>query len=232
MTAELMSRPTLEEFNVEVLKCNALRTELTSLTDQMKSNETLLEEMQADLNAERELRIKMIQKCLEDRGIQTETITVEEAATTYEIIESTNQVPDVTHEDQEKIVIKENVTENNASSAVLEQQEESSTPSSQRDSESPKPTMVKLPAETNQVEDLLDLDFLKNHPRVLYEEEIVTLKEKCSHLTLDNTHLQKEINELRNNMSLYHRNWLQNLMMKYLVPVLIIFVAYIFYLIK
>lgn len=227
MNSELMSRPSPEEFNFEVMKCDALRTELTKLTDQMKSNETLLEEMRADLNGERELRMKMIQKCLEERGIQTEVVVVEEAATSYEIIESTNQVPDVTHEDQEKIVIKENVTENNTSSAVLE---ESSSSPSQRDCETP--VAAVSPSETNQVEDVLHLDFLKNHPKVLYEEEFVTLKEKCSHLSMDNLALQKEIHELKNNMSLYHRNWLNNLMMKYLVPVLILFVAYIFYLIK
>lgn len=217
MTAELMSRPTLEEFNVEVLKCNALRSELTNLTDQMKSNETLLEQMQADLNQERELRVEMIQKCLEERGIQTERVAVEEAATNYENIESTNQVPEAVTEQPAA------VTEINSSSAVLDDQEASTPPTTAtRSSEFPKAAQG----------DELQLDFLEKYPNVLYEEELVTLKEKCSHLTLDNVKLQKEINELKNNMSLYHRNWLHNLMMKYLVPVLIFFVAYIYYLIK
>lgn len=217
MTAELMSRPTLEEFNVEVLKCNALRTELTNLTDQMKSNEVLLEQMQADLCEERALRVEMIQKCLEERGIQTERVACEEAATIYENIESTNQVPDVT-DDQQKVTVT------NSSSAVLD-----AAPSSPPQ---PHASATQSADVASQHDDELQLDFLKNHPNVLHEEELVTLKEKCSHLSLDNVKLQQEINELRNNMSLYHRNWLHNLMMKYLVPVLIVFVAYICYLIK
>lgn len=77
-----------------------------------------------------------------------------------------------------------------------------------------------------------DDDELNNHPKVLYEDELIVFKEKCTNLTAENVRLQREIGELRANMSHFHNSWLHNFMLKYLVPVLICFVAYIFYLLK
>lgn len=77
-----------------------------------------------------------------------------------------------------------------------------------------------------------DDDALNNHPKVLYEDELIVFKEKCTNLTTENVRLQREIGELRVNASHFHDSWLHNFLLKYLVPVLICFVAYIFYLLK
>lgn len=90
------------------------------------------------------------------------------------------------------------------------------------------------PLETPQTSSLSpdDDDALNNHPKVLYEDELIVFKEKCTNLMAENVRLQREIGELRANMSHFHDSWLHNFMLKYLVPVLICFVAYIFYLLK
>lgn len=189
MKLELDSRPTLEDFDIKVQQCNGLRMELSNLTEQMKSNENLLEQLQDDLNSERELRMQMIEKCLEERGIQTVNI------------ESTKQeVPEM--------MTEEVVT---ATTAVLSRQ--TSPDSTDANTE-------------------LDDDAINNHPKVLYEDELILFKEKCRSLSMENVQLHQEICELRTNMSSFHSNWLHNLMLKYLVPVLIFFVAYVFYLVK
>jgi hypothetical protein len=77
-----------------------------------------------------------------------------------------------------------------------------------------------------------DDDALNNHPKVLYEDELIVFKEKCTNLSAENVRLQREMGELRANMSHFHDSWLHNFMLKYLVPVLICFFAYIFYLMK
>jgi hypothetical protein len=168
---ELDSRPTQEDFDAKVQQCNALRHELSSLTEQMACNEKLLEAMQAELE---DCRITMLPKEVAECEAQTET----------EKVESTNQVPEVAAAPQ---------------------------------TSSPSPD---------------DDDALNNHPKVLYEDELIVFKEKCTNLTAENVRLQREIGELRANMSHFHDSWLHNFMLKYLVPVLICFVAYIFYLLK
>jgi hypothetical protein len=89
---------------------------------------------------------------------------------------------------------------------------------------------LEMPQSSSSLE--VDDDALNNHPKVLYEDELIVFKEKCTNLSAENVRLQREIGELRANMSHFHDSWLHNFMLKYLVPVLICFVAYIFYLLK
>jgi predicted RNase H-like nuclease (RuvC/YqgF family) len=173
---ELDSRPTQEDYDEKLQQCNGLRHELSNLSDQMTSNEKLLESMQSELA---ECRIAAMAKSLEEREVQTE----EEIACT-----------------------KQEVPEAEAS-----------------------PVLSEMP-QTSTAND--DDDALNNHPKVLYEDELIVFKEKCTNLTTENVRLQREIGELRANMSHFHDSWLHNFMLKYLVPVLICFVAYIFYLLK
>lgn len=91
---------------------------------------------------------------------------------------------------------------------------------------------TEMPQPSTIADDDNDDDELNNHPKVLYEDELIVFKEKCTNLTTENVRLQREIGELRVNMSHFHDSWLHNFMLKYLVPVLICFVAYIFYLLK
>lgn len=82
------------------------------------------------------------------------------------------------------------------------------------------------------ITDEVDDDALNNHPKVLYEDELIVFKEKCTNLMSENVRLQREIGELRANMGHFHNTWLHNFLLKYLVPVLFVFVAYIFYSLK
>lgn len=199
---ELDSRPTQEDYDVKVQQGNALRLELSNLTEQMTSNEKLLEQMQKQLNEEREKYAKMMEKCLVEREVQTDAH------------ESTKEVP----------VVDEAAIDKTTTSTVLAEA----------------PLIVKsktiMPqvtsASTSTTGDNDDDDALNNHPKVLYEDELIVFKEKCTNLTAENVRLHREIGEIRANMSQYHNSWLHNFMLKYLVPVLIVFVAYIFYMLK
>jgi DNA gyrase/topoisomerase IV subunit A len=196
---ELDSRPTQEDFDEKVQQCNALRLELSNLTEQMACNEKLLEQMQNELDEERERQMEMLQKHLEERAVQTEAI------------ESTKEVP----------------AEMSASSVLSE-----SPPQSAADATHESSTALPQPPAGDEIDHEADDDALNNHPKVLYEDELIVFKEKCTNLATENIRLQREIGELRANMSHFHNNWLHNFMLKYLVPVLIVFVAYIFYLLK
>lgn len=201
---ELDSRPTQEDFDAKIQQGNILRSELTNLTEQMTSNEKLLEEMQTKLTVYAE----MMQKSLVEREVQTE------------LQDSTKEVP----------VVKEAALENTTvASAVLTE-----SPLAVEEVQS-KTTMPQVPSamtSTSTSCDNDDDDALNNHPKVLYEDELIVFKEKCTNLTAENVRLHREIGEIRANMSQYHKSWLHNFMLKYLVPVLIVFVAYTFYSLK
>jgi DNA gyrase/topoisomerase IV subunit A len=198
---ELDSRPTQEDFDEKVQQCNALRLELSNLTEQMACNEKLLEQMQNELDEERERQMEMLQKHLEERAMQTEDV------------ESTKEVP----------------AERSSGSVLSESPPKSAAEASHQIKSST--ALPQLPAR-DEIDHEDDDDALNNHPKVLYEDELIVFKEKCTNLASENIRLQREIGELRANMSHFHNNWLHNFMLKYLVPVLIVFVAYIFYLLK
>lgn len=191
---DLDSRPTQEDFDDKVQTCNALRTELSNLSDQMACNEKLLEQMQMELSDERE---RQMEKRLEERAIQTEAD------------ESTNEA-----------------AQGGSNSSVLE------SPAAAVEAEHKSSTKMPQSSSPSVADDSDDDDALNNHPKVLYEDELIVFKEKCTNLSAENVRLQREVGELRANMSHFHNSWLHNFMLKYLVPVLIVFVAYIFYLLK
>lgn len=203
------SRPTQEDFDEKVQQCNALRLELSNLTEQMASNEKLIEQMQTELSEERDRQVKMMEKCLMEREVQTDDAV------------STKDVPDVV----EVVSTRSgSVLSESPPSVVDEQQPKSSTTLPQPSTASASSFIA--------TDDNDDDDSLNNHPKVLYEDELIVFKEKCTNLAAENVRLNREIGELRANMSHFHNSWLHNFMLKYLVPVLIVIVAYIFYLLK
>lgn len=207
---EIDSRPKQEDFDIKVQQCNALRLELSNLTEQMTCNEKLLEQMQMELSDERERRMEMLGKRLEERSIQTEF---------DDLLESTKEVP----------VVQE-TAQDASSSAVLSEAPQSNKVSEQSSStEMPQSSSAAANIADEQDE---DDDVLNNHPKVLYEDELIVFKEKCTNLTSENVRLQREVVELRANLGHFSNSWLHNFLLKYLVPVLIVFVAYIFYLLK
>lgn len=200
MKLEIESRPTQEDFDSKVQQCNALRVELSNLNEQMTSNQKLLEQMQMELSEERERQEEIIKKSLAERASQTD------------LNESTKEVPAV-----DEVVA--------SSSSVLAE-----SPPVVVVAEQPKPsTELPQPAAPSIADDDDD-DALNNHPKVLYEDELIVFKEICSSLTAENTRLHREIGELRANQ--LHGSWLHNFVLKYLVPVIIVLIAYIFFLLK
>lgn len=77
-----------------------------------------------------------------------------------------------------------------------------------------------------------DDDELNNHPKVLYEDELIVFKEKFKSLSEENVRLQREISELRATFGHFHGNWLHNAALKFLVPIIIVFIAYIFFFVR
>lgn len=208
---EIDSRPTQEDFDSKVQQCNKFRLELSNLAEQMSSNEKLIEKMQKELSDERDSQTA--KTLSEERYVQTD------------VIQSTNKVPATqatsSWSSWTKAPISEVLTESPPTAVVEKQLISSST-------EMPQSS----PASTSCIVENEDDDALNNHPKVLYEDELIVFKEKCTNLTDENVRLHREMDELRSNMSQFHNSWLHNFMLKYLVPVLIVFVAYIFYLLK
>lgn len=209
---ELDSRPTQEDFDAKVQQGNSLRLELSILAEQMTSNEKILEQMQKQLNDERERHAKMMEKCLVEREVQTEAQ------------ESTKEVSVVEEAALEKSSTSTVLTE--SPPIVVEKVTEKSTTTM------PQITSATTSTSTRDDVDNDDDDALNNHPKVLYEDELIVFKEKCTNLTSENVRLHREISEIRANLSQYHNSWFHNFLLKYLVPMLIVFVAYIFYLLK
>lgn len=195
---EIESRPTQEDFDDKVQQCNVLRTELTSLTEQMICNEKRLEQMHAELNDARQQQVEVLEKCLLDHSVQTDDL------------ESTKEEPEL-----------------KARCTVLAESPPVVVESHKTSAETP-PTSSSAISFTDEVDD----DALNNHPKVLYEDELIVFKEKCTNLMSENVRMQREISELRANMGHFHNTWLHNFLLKYLVPVLFVFVAYIFYSLK
>lgn len=171
----------------------------------MTCNEKLLDQMQDELSEARDRQMEMLEKCLLDHSAQTEEI------------ESTKEVPAA-----QNVSIHKSSVLSESPPVVGKEPRESSTETPPSSSSTASLHVV----------DGGDDDALNNHPKVLYEDELIVFKEKCTNLTTENIRLHREISELRTNMSHFHNNWLHNFMIKYLVPVLIVFVAYMFYMLK
>jgi len=153
----------------------------------------------------------MMEKCLVEREVQTEAH------------ESTKEVP----------VVAEAALEETSTSSVLTESPPIAIEGATVKSTTEMPQESFAATSTSTIGDKNDDDdALNNHPKVLYEDELIVFKEKCTNLTAENVRLLREIDEIRANMSQYHNSWLHSFMLKYLVPVLIVFVAYIFYLLK
>jgi hypothetical protein len=234
LKVDLESRPTQDDYETKIKECNVLRTELSNLTEQMTCNEKLLEQLQMELSEERERHLKMMDKCFNECGIQTEKI------------ESTKEVPAATAviEQESKIsVLSESPSTDRMNTSHNE-------PIVSKQIEAQKASLTKLPqnrldesaitTEKERIDDVDtvvnddndDDDVLNNHPKVLYEDELIVFKEKCKSLSDENIRLQRELNEIQNNMGHFQRNWLHNFMLKYFVPILVLFIAYIFFLLK
>lgn len=91
-------------------------------------------------------------------------------------------------------------------------------------------TSTEMPQPISAIVD--DDDEINNHPKVLYEDELIVFKEKCKSLSEENVRLQRELSELRATFGHFHANWLQNAALKYLVPIVIVFIAYIFFFVR
>lgn len=218
MKFDLEARPTQEDFENKQQQCINLRSELSTLTEQVSRNEQIIIDMKRELSEERELHAKELEKMTEI-GIQTDDIKVaEESTVLYESL--TMRSSSSSPRSSSKSSSPDNVVETPASLTAAPQSLENLTPSSSSSS------VIKTSTQLD------DDDVLNNHPKVLYEDELIVFKEKCTNLTNENVRLQREITEMRQNFGDVHANRMHNFMLKYLVPILVLFVAYIFYLLK
>jgi hypothetical protein len=217
---ELDLRPTQEDFETRVQQCNALRIELTNVAEKASYNEKLIEHMQMELKSEQECRMAMI--CVEERSIQTDV----ELLSMESIGNTKNESPAVQMES-----IKCDVSTNTVLIERLSplESEIAATAVAQLKSKSNE-SSITMPSQLTDAMD--DDDIINNHPKVLYEDELIIFKEKCTNLAADKIRLQRELNEMRDNVNHSHTSWLYNMMLKYLVPMLIVFVAYIIFLFK
>lgn len=246
---ELESRPTQEDFEEKIQQCNALRTELTNLTEQMTCNEKLVEQLQVELSQERERHKAMMEKCLTECGIQTDEIESTKEVPVVKIDASNDVMSPVLSESPSTDTLKCDIKPEIQQKSRDDVDKSSQTSFTELLTEMPQqttqqlleePTISSLSIKTEAVTEIkeqmeheeADDDELNNHPKVLYEDELIVFKEKCKSLTDENIRLQREIGELRTTMTHFHSNWLHNFMLKYLVPVLIVFIAYFYFLVK
>lgn len=223
--SDLDSRPTQDDFDTKVQQCNAFRNELSCMREQVSCNEQLMEQLQMQIKTERECRMAMMLRCLEERSVQTD-------AGLLEPVGSTNMPPfymeSTKHDVSTNTVLVESVP-------PLEPGLVTPTTKDQLHSQFIEISTT-MPSQSSPngeaTDDIVDDDSINNHPKVLYEDELIIFKEKCTNLAVDNMRLQRELIEMRTDLNQFHTNWLYNVMLKYLVPVLIIFVAYIIFLLK
>lgn len=224
MKFDLEARPTQEDFENKQQQCINLRSELSTLTEQVSRNEQIIIDMKRELSEERELHAKELEK-MNEIGIQTDEIKVaEESTVLYE--SSTMKSSSSSPRSSSKSSSPDNVVE----TPILPSPEESLTAAPQSLANlTPSSSSSSVIKTCTQLD---DDDVLNNHPKVLYEDELIVFKEKCTNLTNENVRLQREITEMRQNFGDVNANRMHNFMLKYLVPILVLFVAYIFYLLK
>lgn len=224
MKFDLDARPTQEDFENKQQQCINLRSELSTLTEQVSRNEQIIIDMKRELNEERELHAKELEK-MNEIGIQTDEIKdAEESTVLYE--SSTMKSSSSSPRSSSKSSSPDNVVE----TSILPSPEESLTAAPQSLANlTPSSSSSSVIKACTQLD---DDDVLNNHPKVLYEDELIVFKEKCTNLTNENVRLQREITEMRKNFGDVNDNRMHNFMLKYLVPILVLFVAYIFYLLK
>lgn len=225
MKFDLEARPTQEDFENKQQQCINLRSELSTLTEQVSRNEQIIIDMKRELSEERELHAKELEKMTEI-GIQTDEIKVtDESTVLYESLtmKSSSSSP----RSLSKSSSPDNVVE--TPPALLSTEESLTAAPQSLENLTPSSSSSSVIKTATQLD---DDDLLNNHPKVLYEDELIVFKEKCTNLTNENVRLQRELTEMRQNFGDIHANRMHNFMLKYLVPILVLFVAYIFYLLK
>lgn len=204
---EIESRPSQEDYDEKIKQCNVLRAELTTLTDQLTNNEKLLEQLRAELDEERARYREMTDKCLSECSSQTEDEEEDVSVIENESTKVAKEVPEMME------AFKVLSISGNFQDEIDHQASSTST------------STTEMPQKTSFVE---DDDELNNHPKVLYEDELIVFKEKCKNLSEENVRLQRELSDLRTTFGHFNGNWLHNAALKYLVPIIIVFIAYIF----
>lgn len=201
---ELESRPTQDDYDEKMKQCNDLRTELSTLTDQLTNNTKLLEQLRGEMNDECVKYSERSEKSFSECSSQTED---EEEDVSVIEVESTNKRIEI--DEVPEIPILSVESQFNVSTSSTEITKNIFKKSKKDDVEA-------------------DDDDLNNHPKVLYEDELIVFKEKCKNLSEENIRLQRELSELRTTVGYFHGNWLHNAALKYIVPIIIVFIGYIY----
>lgn len=195
---ELESRPSQDDYEEKVKQCDKLLAELTTQQNRMSYNEQIMEQLRNEVSEQQSKQRPLSQ--LSECGSQTDLDDTEDDVSVIDVVESTKkELLNTPTNDLDD--------ETDKASASTEMPQNSSSP-------------------ITAIED--DDDELNNHPKVLYEDELILFKEKYKSLSDENIKLQREISELRATFGHFHGNWLHNAALKYLVPIIIVFIAYFF----
>lgn len=199
LKVELESRPSQDDYDDKIKQCDKLLAELTTQQNRMSYNEQIMEQLRSELSEQQSKQRPL--SGLSECGSQTDLDDTEDDVSVIEVVESTKkELLNTPTNDADD--------ETDKASASTEMPQKSSSPFS---------AIVD------------DDDELNNHPKVLYEDELIVFKEKYKSLSEENIKLRTEISELRATFGHFHGNWLHNAALKYLVPIIIVFIAYIFF---
>lgn len=259
---DLESRPSSSDYDNKAKQCNdlnenvaQLRDEVANLNEQLIRNQNLIDCLENDLKSEKMKQLRSLERFIEN-GCQTNEDWLEEfvkvEVKTNEDVsikeDEKSEVADTVNNEESQKIKEEGVVVEKigvlssmpVSSSDLENNNlmiESETQSDkiESDQESEKIHITEneklMEKDLQQIEDQ-DEDAILNHPKVLYEDELVTFKEKCAELTSDNIKLVHKVNELTENLKKMQETTMNQFLMKYLVPILVFFVALIYYLVK
>lgn len=198
----------------------------------MARNQKLMADLELDLQTERarlEQKVEKEEKSVADAEIQTD----EPVEIPPPIVEA--PIEEIVAETQEKST-KEPEKDKKSSkhkksfkSGKNSKSMEVETPVIAAVLESPQ-AISKITTEPHPADHLEDSsDDLMNHPKVLYEDELIVFKEQCATLQQENVRLSREMAELSGSLGQERQRALQHFIIKYLMPVVVLFFAYVFY---
>lgn len=190
----------------------------------MARNQKLMAELEIDLQSERarqEQKVEKVEKIVAEVEVQTDKPIVE---TPQPIVDkSIAAIEEVVqeHVNEPEIKDKKSLKSGKNSKSI---EVESSVVATVLESPQAISKITTEPHQADQLEG--SSDDLNKHPKVLLEDEIV-FKEQCATLQEDNDRLTREIAKM--SVNLERQQELHQFIVKYLMPLVALFFAYVFF---
>lgn len=239
---DLESRPSQSDYDNKMQQCKdlnesvaQLRDEVANLNDQMIRNQKLIDCLENDVKNEKMKQLQQLESLIES-GCQTSEEWMQE----FMGLKVNEEADCVSIKEKEKLLLDNKDAEKEVCEASSSDLENNNNLMMESDSQSEKletspermdkSSTNHITEKSEQQDD--DDENLLNHPKVLYEDELVTFKEKCAELSSENFQLVCKVNDLTENLKKMQDSAMNQFLMKYLVPILVFFVAFIYYLLK